>query len=176
MRTSVRTFIVFFPVLLVTLQVLANLLSFYDNELYVKAGFYLNTFLGTNVLFALFLVAFTFSFGFCQVSRLAAVAELMFAVNYLVIQQDNLYNVMFQVIVGTIALAATVIYYSRSFPLHLFSLPVNFLKSVLKKKSCAKGMKQWEADMKAVMHKRFMANRENSHDNIHRALNYKDES
>lgn len=176
MKNKAKTFIVFFPVLLVTCQVLANLLLFYDVAAYNKYGFYLNTFFGTNVMFAVFLVAFTFSFGFCDISRWAAVAELAFAVNYLIIKQDNLYNVMFQIIVGSLSILATVIHYSRRFPLYWFSLPVNFLKSVMKNKSCSKGMKHWESDMKAVMHKRFVDSHANQHDNIHRALNYKDES
>ena len=63
MKRYSRLAIVYFPVLLVTLQVAANFLFLAEPELYYSIGFYLNTFLGTNMLFALFLVVFTFSFG-----------------------------------------------------------------------------------------------------------------
>ena len=112
MKRYTRLAIVYFPVLLVTLQVAANLLFLAEPELYYSIGFYLNTFLGTNVLFALFLVLFTFSFGFCKISRSAAVVECLFGVNYLVVQEDNLYNILFQIIAGTAAIFLTIVHFA----------------------------------------------------------------
>lgn len=112
MKRYSRLAIVYFPVLLVALQVAANYLFLINPELYYSTGFYLNTFLGTNMLFALFLVVFTFSFGFCKISRSAAVVECLFGVNYLIVQEDNLYNILFQIIAGTAAIFLTIVHFS----------------------------------------------------------------
>ena len=112
MKRYSRLAIVYFPVLLVALQVAANYLFLINPELYYSTGFYLNTFLGTNMLFALFLVVFTFSFGFCKISRSAAVVECLFGVNYLIVQEDNLYNILFQIIAGTAAIFLTIVHFA----------------------------------------------------------------
>lgn len=140
--------------MLVAGQVLVNLMSFVSPQAYIASGFYLNLFFGTNVFFAIFLIVFTFKFNFCAVSRYAAVAELAFAVNYMVVQQDNLYNILFQVIVGILALAATFFHYIKKFPMCRLSLLVKFYQRVIQKRSCEEGMNQWERDVKGHLLKR----------------------
>lgn len=149
MKKRVKIFIVYFPVILVAGQVLVNLLSFVWMEGYLSAGFYLNTFFGTNVFFAVFLVAFTFMFKFCAVSRWAALAEFAFALNYLIVQSDNLYNILFQVIVGCMAIGLTFRHYLERFPLCRLSLLIHFIKSVVKHKSCEKGIESYDRDIKS---------------------------
>ncbi len=144
MRKQIKLFIIYFPVVLVSCQVLVNLFSFVSFDLYVKAGFVLNTLFGVNALFALFLLAFTYRFKFCAVSRYAAWAEVLFAFNYLIIQEDNLYNIMFQVIVGSIALLLTFRYFVKRFPLCSLALVWRFIRSVGETKSCKRGMDLWE--------------------------------
>jgi len=159
MKRGIKLFLVYGPVIIVASQVAVNLLYFISKNTYMEAGFYLNTFFGTNMLFALFLLAFTFMFKFCAISRWAAIAEVLFGVNYLVVQEDNLYNIMFQVIVGTIALIFTISHYTKSFPLCRLSLLVSFIKSVIlsiiSSKSCKKGLErgyeQWERDVKSML-------------------------
>jgi hypothetical protein len=129
-------------------QVAVNLLYFIMPSWYYASGFYLNTFFGTNVFFAIFLTVFTFKFQFCVVSRYAAVAELLFAVNYMVVQQDNLYNIMFQVIVGILAMMLTFWHYVKKFPMCRLSLLLKFYQRVIQKRSCEEGLSQWEADVK----------------------------
>lgn len=142
-----KLFIVYFPVTLVFCQVLVNLMTFVWPEAYYAAGFYLNLFFGTNVLFAIFLVAFCFMFRMCSVSRWAACAELLFAVNYMIVKEDNLYNIMFQVIVGVLALVATFWHYIKKFPLCNMSLVLGFVKRVVQKGSCKKGYEMWTRDV-----------------------------
>jgi len=151
MKRGIKLFIVYAPVIIVSSQVAVNLLYFVSKNTYMEAGFYLNTFFGTNMLFALFLLAFTFMFKFCEISRWAAIAEVLFGVNYLVIQEDNLYNIMFQVIVGTIALIFTIGQYTKRFPLCRLGLLVSFIKSVILKGSCSKGLEKWERDIKSII-------------------------
>ena len=56
---KVRIYIIYFPILLVSFQVIANLFGFLLPEYYSFLVFYLNTFLGTNVLFSIFLLLVT---------------------------------------------------------------------------------------------------------------------
>lgn len=151
MKKPVKIFIIYFPVVLVSLQVLVNLFALIDRTAYNAIGFYLNTFLGTNVLFSFFMLAFTFSFKFCAVSRWAAIAEVLFGVNYLVVQQDNLYNILFQIIVGAICLLLTYRYFTSKFPLCRISLLHKFFSYTILTGSCAKGLEIWEKDITATI-------------------------
>lgn len=145
---TVRKFLVYFPVILVAMQVLVNLYALIDRESYNAAGFYLNTFVGTNIFFAVFLVAFTFSFNFCHVSRYAAVAELLFGIFYLIIQQDNIYNIMFQIVVGGGSLFFTYRHFIKKFPLCRVSLVHKFFGAIFLTGSCSKALDVWEQDIK----------------------------
>lgn len=151
---KLKLFIIFFPVILVSLQVAANIFSFISPSAYAASGFYLNTFLGTNVLFAGFLVAFTFWFRFCDVSRACAIAEVLFAVNYLLVKEDNLYNIWFQIIVGTVMLAVTVKMYTYKFPFCNWSLLFKFFKNIIREKSCEKGLDRWHDELKNDIRRR----------------------
>lgn len=151
MWKKLRLFIVYFPVLLIAGQVLVNLLYFVAFDWYIAAGFYLNTFFGTNVFFAFFLVVFTYNFKFCAVSRYAALGQLAFAVNYMIVKEDNLYNIMFQVIIGSLAILLTFRHYIKKFPLCRLSLLLTFIGSVAQKGSCRKGLEKWEGDIKKIV-------------------------
>ena len=146
-------FIICFPVLLVALQVIVNLWALIDREAYNSVGFYLNTFIGTNILFAFFLLAFTLSFNFCAVSRWSAIAELLFGLNYLIVQEDNLYNILFQVIVGGVSLILTYRFFMKKFPLCRVSLVHKFFSAVLLTGSCAKGLDKWEKEVHSQIQK-----------------------
>lgn len=159
MRKKIKLFIIYFPVLLVSSQVAVNLLSFISFDTYVKFGFYLNTMFGVNILFALFLVGFTYWFRFCAVSRYSAWAEILFAINYLIVQQDNLYNIMFQVIVGNIALLLTTRYFVKKFPLCSVALIWSFIKSVVVKCSCSAGLDLWEKKTYLTIQNNYRENR-----------------
>ena len=150
-----KLFIIYFPAILVFSQVLVNILALIDREFYNSIGFYLNTFLGTNVFFAGFMIVFTFSFKFCDISKGAAIAEGLFALNYLIIQQDNLYNILFQIIVGAIALVITFRRYIKKFPFCRVSLLWKFLISVaVSGGSCSKGLDKWQKDLEVDLTKR----------------------
>jgi hypothetical protein len=151
---KLKVFIIYFPVLLVSLQVIANMLALISWDIYNSIGFYLNTFLGTNMLFAFFLVAFTYMFKFCTISRVAAWTEVAFGVNYLIVQQDNLYNILFQIISGSLAVFFTFRHYIKKFPFCRLSLLTKFLLSIVATGSCAKGVEKWEKDLKNDLIKR----------------------
>ena len=144
MRKLSKIFIIHFPVILVSFQVLVNLLSFVWLDAYVKYAFYLNHLFGVNILFSLFMLSFTYWFKFCAVSRYAAWAEVLFALNFLFVQEDNLYNIMFQVIVGIVSLLLTTRFFVHRFPLCSVALVIRFFNSVTKERSCRKGLDMWE--------------------------------
>ncbi len=153
MRKS-KLFVIYFPVSLVILQVIGNILYLIKPEWYNSIGFYLNTLLGTNAGVALFFIVFTFSFQFCAISRWAAIAEGLFALNYLIVQQDNLYNIMFQIIVGAVAIAATFWHYVNKFPLCKLSLFTGFIASVIKTGSCKRGLDNWDRNVESLLLKK----------------------
>lgn len=132
--------------MLVSLQVFINVLALVNKPIYYYLGFYLNTFLGTNILFSIFMLLFTFFFRFCAVSRAAAIAEVLFGLAYLIIQEDNVYNISFQIIVGTIALLITARFYMRKFPNCTFSMVKDFIKKFFLTLNCNKALAMWEND------------------------------
>lgn len=154
MRKKLRIFLTYFPIILVIGQLLCNGLWFLDKASYFEYGFYLNTMFGTNIAFGLFLTCFTFMFPFCYVSRACAVAQLLYAVNYLVVQQDNLYNIIFQIVVGVMALLYTINKYADKFPLCKLGLLKRFFKSVTAEGSCTKGFERYNEETKILIRQR----------------------
>lgn len=147
MNKKIKLFVIYFPVILIAGQVMVNWLYFINEPLYLKLGFYLNMMFGTNGLTAAFLVAFTFMFKFCSISRWAAFGQLAFAVNYTIVKQDNLYNIWFQIIVGTIAVLITFRHYIAKFPMCRVALFVSFFESIVSKRSCEKGVEHWRGNI-----------------------------
>lgn len=144
MRRNVKIFVIYFPVILVSCQVMANLLFFISPDNYNAWGVVLGTLFGTNAMFAVFLVAFTFMFRFCAISRWSACAELLFAAYYLIIQQDDIYNILFQITAGSLAILFTGVHYIRKYPLCNLSLLVSFIKSWLQTGSKTKAYRIWD--------------------------------
>lgn len=146
MKYYSKLFIIYFPIVLVLLQVVANVLSLVNKPFYYSIGFYLNTFLGTNILFSVFMLLFTYYFKFCTISRAAAIAEVLFGLAYLIIQEDNIYNISFQIIVGITALLITARFYMRKFPDCTFSMVKDFIKKFFLTLNCNKALAMWEND------------------------------
>jgi hypothetical protein len=150
MRRLAKIFMAYFPVILIGFQIIINLMALAIPKVYYSIGFYLSLLFGTNLLFALFLVVFCHMMRFCFISRWAAYAQLLFAANYLVIQQDNLYNIMFQIIVGVVALIITFWHYVNKFPLCKLSLLAGFFYNIIFKSKCdcEKGIEAFDRKLK----------------------------
>lgn len=151
MRKVSKIFIAYFPVMLVAGQVIVNWLYFVARDWYITAGFYLNTFFGTNVFFAVMLVVLTRFMNFCKVSKYAALAELAFAVNFMIVKEDNIYNIVFQIIVGSAALIATLCYYMYKHQQCNFSVGVSFLGNAVMDRSCQKSLDKFDAKVKKAV-------------------------
>ena len=153
-----KKFIIYFPVILVICQVLIGIWALISRSSYDAAGFYLGAFFGTNILFAVFLAAFTWSFNFCQVSRFSAIAEVLFAVNFTIVKQDNLYNILFQVIVGIVAIALTYNYFVRKFPLCRISLLGKFIAALFLTGNCQQAVDNFDSIVKESLVKKMYPN------------------
>ncbi len=164
MRT-IKKFIIYFPVILVSLQVCVGLLALGDRPLYDAWAWLIGWLIGTNMGVSVFFVAFAFAFNFCRVSRAAAIAELLFALNWIIVQEDNLYNILFQVIVGCIALWITYDYFIRKFPLCRLSLLHRFFAATILTGSCYKGLEMWERGVRESLVKKMYSN--GQHDKYH---------
>jgi hypothetical protein len=150
MKRFSKIFISHFAILLVFCQVVVNILGVIESPIYYNYGFYLNTFFGTNILFAVFLVVFTFSYNFCSRSRWCALAELAFAVNYLIVQEDNLYNIWFQILTGTLMLIVTAITIVKVTHLQELLKAAKlgfFLKSYKQTFNCHDAIAKWEREL-----------------------------
>lgn len=154
MQKKIKIFIVYFPVILVACQVLVNLLYFAWPSAYNNTGFYLNLFFGSNIMVGVFLLVVTFGLKFCAISRWASVAELLYGVNYLIVQQDNTYNIVFQIITGAVALIITFRAYLSNFPLCQMSLFFSFLGSIFSSKGdCEKAIDHWQDKLNSTIEK-----------------------
>ena len=162
MRKKVKLFVVYFPVMMVSCQVVANSLYFIDKDMYYASGFYLNHFFGTNMMFSIFLVAMTLLFRFCAVSRFAALAELLFGLYFLIIQRDDIYNIVFQMTAGTVSLIFTAIWYVRRFPFCKLSLLVSFISSMFATGSCEDAFRHWDDKTESKINKHLF--NERNHD------------
>lgn len=151
LKRYIKLFIVYFPLLLVSLQVTADLLYLIDFNSYAAAYFYLGWALGANWLVAVFLIAFTEYFNFCAVSKWAARAEMLFALVFLIVKQDNIYNILLQIVIGLVAIILTIRHYAHKFPLCRLGLLWNFLSNCWKKNSCLKGIEQHDNDVKNLL-------------------------
>lgn len=154
MSRKLKIFIVYFPVILVSCQVLVNLLYFAWPSAYYNTGFYLNLFFGSNIMVGIFLLVFTFGLKFCAISKWASVAELLYGVNYLIVQQDNEYNIWFQIITGATALVITFRTYLSKFPLCQMSLFFSFVGSIFSTKgNCEKAVDHWQGKLTSTIEK-----------------------
>jgi hypothetical protein len=148
MKYWLKIFVAFYPVMLVTCQVIVNLIAVIHYPTYVKHGFYFGLFFGTNLSFSIVFIAMCHLFKFCRISIYCAYAELAFGIAYMVIKQDNVYNVTLQIIIGAMALIFTFGQYIRKFPLCRLSLVTGFIWSVISKCSCEKGLEKWDQDLR----------------------------
>lgn len=97
-----KWYITYFPVILVAMQVLGNILPFSNEQL-----FYVTGIAGINWATAAFFIFFTFRFKFCAISRICACAEGIFSIFDIVIKNNDYFNTLLQITVGGLALLIT---------------------------------------------------------------------
>jgi hypothetical protein len=145
MRKASNLLISLFPVILVTAQVLCNILYLIDKPLYISKCFYLNWAFGNGAWVSFIMLLFTFRLRLCFVSRAAAIAECIFALWYIIFQKDDIYNIVMQITVGGIAIMWTLRAIYKKHPLCSFSLLVEFLNSLFKENgNCYQAVERWD--------------------------------
>lgn len=73
-----------------------------DNAGWIAALF------GSNLIYGLAFTALTYRFEFCSVSRLAAIAQVIFPLLYIFVTKDDSYNTAVQIIGGVYVILFTV--------------------------------------------------------------------
>lgn len=143
MRQLFKKFIAYFPILLIILQLIANLL-YMGGCLSNGALFYVNTILGTNFLFSLFLVAYTQFFSFCNIGRIAAYTEIALALDVLFVPETH-YNLVFQCVIMTAGIAVSIHNSIKKFPNCLIALYVRLTKIFIRNRfNCEKTLDEYK--------------------------------
>ncbi len=163
-----KIFIKYFSIILLSLQVIADLIWVFSPVFYDNIKFYLDVITGTNFFVSLYFVVFIQLYKFCSISKYAAIAEVLFAIAYMVIQEDNIYNIVFQIIIGVLALLITFKKYVKKFPMCTISLVSKFFKNLMVSSSCTEAIKRFELDVaketdKKIFNERISKNRATAH-------------
>lgn len=165
MKRITTLFIAYFPLALLTFQVIADIVYLISFKSYASAYFYLGWSMGSSFLYSLLLIAMTERLKFCEVSKWAARCQMAFSIVYLIIRQDNIYNISIQIILGLVAIILTIIHYKHKFPLCRLSLLLSFIKNVFKERSCEKGVEAYDREVKNLILKQKYRH-ENSNDQL----------
>jgi hypothetical protein len=105
MIKKILTFIVAYSFVIITsVQLFVNLVFILAPEFYMRNSFYFSQVGGLSVSYLLPMLAVAFLFKFCTISRVCAVAQVILTVLWLVIQEDNVYNITAQITIGIFAL------------------------------------------------------------------------
>lgn len=156
MKYFSKIVIAYFPILLTFFQLLINLIYFINKDFYVDYSFYFSNMFGQSLIFSLFLVLYTYFFKFCSILRITAITQLIICILYLIIQNDNIYNILFQIIVAVLSLLMTVYYYVKKYPKCRISLYIKakkyslylwniFLKALTNTGfDCEKGLREYK--------------------------------
>jgi hypothetical protein len=86
---------------------LVNILYLINKEIYYKYFFILSQIAGLSISYLIPMLAVVFLLKFCYVSRICAIAQVILTILWLVIQEDNMYNITAQLIIGFLALLFT---------------------------------------------------------------------
>ena len=105
---KVLTFIVAYSFVIITImQLFVNVLYIVNKDFYYKNYFLFAQLVGFSFAYLIPMVSVAFLFKFCTPSRICAIAQFILAILWLIIQEDNLYNITAQLTISTIALTMT---------------------------------------------------------------------
>ena len=106
---KVLTFIVAYSFVIITsMQLFVNLIFIFNKEFYYKYWFYFSQIAGLSIVYLIPMLAVVFLLKFCTPSRICAIGQLILSILWLVIQEDNIYNITAQITIGTVALLFTI--------------------------------------------------------------------
>jgi hypothetical protein len=104
----VLTFIVAYCFVIITaMQLFVNLLFVLAPDFYIRNAFYITQIGGFLISYLIPMVSVAFLFKFCEVSRVCAVAQVILTILWVVIKEDNTFNITAQIIICVMALLFT---------------------------------------------------------------------
>jgi hypothetical protein len=105
---KVRLHIIAYCFVYITLiQFICNLIFLFNKDFYILNIFYLTQISGLNYINIIILTCVVFQLKYCNISRICAIAQVILSILWLVIQEDNFYNITAQLIIGFLALFFT---------------------------------------------------------------------
>jgi hypothetical protein len=126
-------------IIVIVLQVAANLTFFIDKDFYNSNGFYLNFAAGTNMFIPVVLFCLVFYYNYCAVSRICAGAEVLITLYWVIAQKDDIHNILVQITLGAAALILTIALYSNIGK----NKVVRFFLHSITESSCARGINKF---------------------------------
>jgi hypothetical protein len=108
MIKKILTFIVAYSFVFITsVQLFVNLIFVFAPEFYLRNGFYFSQFAGLSVTYLIPMVAVAFLLKYCAPSRICAVGQVIMTILWLIIKEDNIYNITAQISISVICLLFT---------------------------------------------------------------------
>lgn len=105
---KVLKFIVAYSFVIITfVQLFINFIFIFNKEFYLKYSFYFSNTIGSGLIYIILLNCVVFLLPYCPPSRICGIAQLILAILWLIIQEDNIYNITAQITISTIALIMT---------------------------------------------------------------------
>jgi hypothetical protein len=94
-------------VIITSVQLLANIICIVNKEFYYEHWFIIANLVGFSIIYLIPMVAVAFLFKFCIPSRICAITQVVLSILWLIIQEDNTYNITAQIVIATLALFLT---------------------------------------------------------------------
>jgi hypothetical protein len=108
MIKKILTIIVAYSFVIITsVQLVVNLIFVFAPEFYLRNGFYFSNFGGLSVTYLIPMVSVAFLLKYCAPSRICAIGQVIMTILWLIIKEDNIYNINAQITIGLICLLFT---------------------------------------------------------------------
>ena len=97
-----------------------NILSLISYEFYSNNFFWISCFFGSTLISSVQNIAMVHLFKFCEISKYASYAILIFLpvyiIDFLIFGTESIANILFQLIIGLVALFLTLLAYIKKYP------------------------------------------------------------
>jgi hypothetical protein len=105
MIKKILTIIVAYSFVIITsVQLVVNLIFVFAPEFYLRNGFYFSNFGGLSVTYLIPMVSVAFLLKYCAPSRICAIGQVIMTILWLIIKEDNIYNITAQIFIALMCL------------------------------------------------------------------------
>ena len=120
MNRLAKIYVSFFPIISLSGIVIANIISLINYDFYSENLFWISCFVGISFFSCLQNIAMVKLFKFCEISKYASYSMFLFIpfyiIDYLIFESESTANIIFQIVVGIVALILTAIAYIKKYP------------------------------------------------------------